>query len=176
MAAQRRVVFDIAHPGISVYRALLDKELNEEERAQIIAEAIDNISKAFPNLKDTITIRELGETELKLTKEIEDTRKEIKELELKLTKEIENTRKEIKELELKLTNEIEDTRKEIKELDAKLTREIKELDVKIKNVELKLTQEIKNSKVEIIKWISGMLFVQVVAIGALFFGAIKILF
>jgi predicted RNase H-like nuclease (RuvC/YqgF family) len=158
MAAQRRVVFDIAHPGISVYRALLDKELNEEERAQIIAEAIDNISKAFPNLKDTITIRELGEAELKLTKEIEDTRKEIKELELKLTKEIENTRKEIKEL------------------DAKLTREIKELDVKIKNVELKLTQEIKNSKVEIIKWISGMLFVQVVAIGALFFGAIKILF
>ncbi len=91
------VKFDIRHPGISVYEALISKELSEEEKAKIIAEAIDSLSKEFPKLKDVATGRELSETELRLTKEIEGTRKEIKELELKLTKEIEGVRKEIKE-------------------------------------------------------------------------------
>jgi len=156
--------FDIRYPGISVYEALTSKDLSEEEKAKIVAEAIDSLSKEFPNLKHVATQNDVTQTELKLTKEIEIIRKEIKELELRLsqniqdselrlTKEIEDTKKEIKELDLKLTKEIkeldvkltkeiEDTRKEIKELDLKLTKEIKELDVK-------LTKEIEDTKKEI---------------------------
>ena len=136
------LAYDYSHPGIAVYRALTNKELDEEEKAAIVAEAIDSIAKAFPNLGDAATNRELSETELRLTKEIEQTRKEIKELDVRLTK------------------EIADTRKEIKELDVKLTREIKEIDVKL-----------GQTKVEIIKWVVGLLFAQ----SALIVSAIKFL-
>ncbi len=100
------VKFDIRHPGISVYEALTSSELSEQEKAKIIAEAIDTLSKEFPNLKDVATNSSLKETELRLTKEIEDTKKEIKELEVKLTK-------DIKELEIKLIKEIKDTKASI---------------------------------------------------------------
>ena len=170
--------FDIRYPGISVYEALTSKDLSEEEKAKIVAEAIDSLSKEFPNLKHVATQNDVTQTELKLTKEIEIIRKEIKELELKLskniqdselrlTKEIENTRKEIKELDakltkeikeldVKLTKEIENTRKEIKELDVKLTKEIKELDIKSSKerdaIKLALTKEIENTKFTMLKW------------------------
>ena len=157
--------FDIRYPGISVYEALTSKDLSEEEKAKIVAEAIDSLSKEFPNLKHVATQNDVTQTELKLTKEIEIIRKEIKELELRLsqniqdselrlTKEIEDTKKEIKELDLKLTKEIkeldvkltkeiEDTKKEIKELDVKLTKEIEDTRKEIKELDLKLTKEIK---------------------------------
>ncbi len=121
------IKFDKYHPGISVYEALISKELSEEEKAKIIAEAIDTLSKEFPNLKDVATEKSLNEKSLQLQLEIE------------------NTRKEIKEVELRLTQEIENTRKEIKEIDAKLTKEIKE-------VELRLSNEIKESKFNMLKW------------------------
>ena len=54
------------------------------------------------------TKSDLSETELKLIKEIEQTRKEIKEVEGRLAREIE-------EVELELSREIEETRKEIKD-------------------------------------------------------------
>ena len=44
------VAFDRRYPGISMYEALVNKELSEEEKAKIIAEAIDSLSKEFPNL------------------------------------------------------------------------------------------------------------------------------
>jgi len=150
------VAFDKRFPGISIYEALTDDSLNEKEKAKIIAEAIDSISKEFPNLKHTSTKEDLKESELKLIKEIEDTRKEIKELELKLSKEIEDTRKEIKELELKLSKEIEDTRKEIKELELKLSKEMEETKLQftkeIEKTKLELTKEIESSKVTMLKW------------------------
>ena len=80
------VAFDRRYPGISVYEALVNKELSEEEKAKIIAEAIDSLSKEFPNLKDVATRGDIKETELKLIKEIEQTRKEIKELDVKIEK------------------------------------------------------------------------------------------
>jgi len=125
------IKFDRNHPGISVYQALISKELSEEEKAKIIAEAIDSLSKEFPNLRYVATQQDLSETELRLTKEIEQTRKEIKEIEA-------NLQKEIKEVELKLS-------KEIKEVEANLQKEIKE-------VELKLSKEIKESKFTMLKW------------------------
>ena len=143
------IKFDRRHPGISVYEALINKELSEEEKAKIIAEAIDTLSKEFPNLKDVATSKDLTETELRLTKEIEATRKEIKEIELRLTQDIEATRKEIKEIEANL-------QKEIKELDLKLSKEIKEVELKlskeIKELDLKLSKEIKETKFTMLKW------------------------
>ena len=139
------IKFDRRHPGISVYEALINKELSEEEKAKIIAEAIDTLSKEFPNLKDVATSKDLTETELRLTKEIEQTRKEIKEVELKLSKEIEQTRKEIKEIEANL-------QKEIKEVELKLSKEIEQTRKEIKELDLKLSKEIKETKFIMLKW------------------------
>ena len=86
-----------------------------EDKARPIAEAFDELEKRYPQIREITTRTDLSETELKLTKEIENTRKEIKALEIKLTK-------DIKELELKLTKEIQDTRKEIKEVETRLVR------------------------------------------------------
>ena len=84
------------------------------------------------------------------------TKSDVTELELSLTKEIELTRKEIKELDVQLTKEIELTRKEIKELDVRLTKEM------------------ASNKADTIKWVAGMLFVQVLALTGVFFGAFKL--
>jgi hypothetical protein len=104
-----------------------------EDKARLIAEAFDELEKRYPQIREITTRTDLSETELKLTKEIENTRKEIKEVELKLTKEIENTRKEIKALEIKLT-------KDIKELELKLTKEIQDTRKEIKEVETRLVR------------------------------------
>jgi len=77
------------------------------------------------------------------------------------------TKSDLTDLQLELTKEIEITRKEIKDLDLKLSKEIKELDVK-------LTKEIATSKSDTIKWVAGMLFVQVIAITGIFFAAIRL--
>jgi len=156
--------FDIRYPGISVYEALVSKDLSEEEKAKIIAEAIDTLSKEFPNLKHVATHKDISETELKLIKEIEQIRAEIKQLDLKIeqvqqetaniNQEIAEIKKEIKNLDNKFTQEIKtlDNKftQEIKALDSKFTKEIelirkdiKELNKEIKELDLKLTKEIK---------------------------------
>ena len=96
------------NPKGIIQAILTNDKLNEEEKSELIAEFIKGINEEYPELKYHATKSDVKETELKLTKEIENTRKEIKELDLKFTK-------EIKETELKLTKEIENTRKEIKE-------------------------------------------------------------
>ena len=70
-----------------------------EEKAKLLAEAFEEVEKRYPQLKEMVSRTDLSETELRLIKEIEQTRKEIKEVELKLSK-------EIKELELKFTREM----------------------------------------------------------------------
>jgi predicted phage-related endonuclease len=134
-----------------------------EEKARVLAEAFEELEKRYPQILDMATKRDLSETELRLIKEIEDTRKEIKELELKLTKEIEDTRKEIKELELKLTKEVEQVRLEVEEV----RKEIKE-------VELKLTKEIEQVRFSTIKWIAGLIGGQTVVLITTFFTLLKL--
>jgi phenylalanyl-tRNA synthetase alpha subunit len=133
-------------PRDDIIKAILtNNNLTEDEKSKIIGEFMDEFKNTYPNL------------------EHHATKQDVSELELKLTKEIENTRKEIKELDVKLTKEISDVRKEIKELDIKLTKEIKELDVKL-----------GSTKVEIIKWVAGMMLAQVFAIGGLVAAVFKI--
>jgi len=177
-----------SNPKGIIQAILTNDKLNEEEKSELIAEFIKGINEEYPELKYHATKSDVKETELKLTKEIENTRKEIKELDLKLTKEIKEIEsgltKEIKELDLKLTKEIESTRKEIKELDLKLTKEIKEVDAKltkeIKELDLKLTKEIESTRKEIkeakfvmLKWQFIFWVTQIGAIIAIFYKLVK---
>ncbi len=130
---------------VDIIQAILtNQSLTDQEKTLLIDEFINEIKREYPDLKYHATKSDLTDLQLELTKEIADTRKEIKELDVKLTKEIEITRKEIKDLDLKLS------------------KEIKDLDVK-------LTKEIATSKSDTIKWVAGMLFVQVIAITGIFF-------
>jgi len=82
-----------------------------EEKARILAEAFEELEKRYPQILDMATKKDLTETELKLTKEIEQVRKEMKEMELRLQGEIEQVRLEI-----------EQVRKEISETKASLVK------------------------------------------------------
>jgi hypothetical protein len=79
---------------------------DEETRARVIAEAFDLLESRYPHLDYLVTVRHLSETELKLTKEIEQVRGEVKATELKLVKEIEQVRAD-------LTKEIEAVRAQV---------------------------------------------------------------
>jgi len=84
---------------------LTNDKMAEEEKSELIANVMNEFKVEYPELKYHATKQDVTETELRLTKEIEETRKEIKELDLKLTK-------EIKELDLKLTKEIKESKTE----------------------------------------------------------------
>ncbi|HHB12795.1 MAG TPA: hypothetical protein ENK62_06315 [Chromatiales bacterium] len=52
---------------------------DDKARARILAEAFEALEERFPNLAETATRRDLSETELKLTQEIEQVRVELAE-------------------------------------------------------------------------------------------------
>ena len=146
---------------VDIIQAILtNQSLTDDEKTLLIDEFINEIKREYPDLKYHATKADVTDTQLQLTKEI-------KELDLKITKEISDTKKEIKDLDVKLT-------KEIKDLDVKLTKEISETRKEIKNLDVKLTKEIVNSKVETIKWVVGMFFAQIIAITGIFFTAFKL--
>ena len=128
--------------ALRIYEAFKD----DETKARLLSEFIEQVEQVILN-NQLSTRQDVTMSELKLTKEIEQTRGEIKEVELKLTKEIEETRGEIKEVELKLTREIEQVR-------ADLTREIEQVRGEIKEVELKLTREIEQVRADVTKEIA----------------------
>ena len=86
-----------------------------EEKARVLAEAFEELEKRYPQILNMTTRQDLSEAELKLIKEIEETRKEVKEVELKLTKEIEQVR-------LEFTKEIEEVRLEIEQTKSSLIK------------------------------------------------------
>ena len=102
---------------------------DETARARIIAEAFEALENRYPHLDYLVTTRHLSETELKLTKEIEQVRLEV-----------EQVRSELKATELKLTKEIEDVRLEVEQIRSEL-----------KATELKLTKEIEQVRLEIVQ-------------------------
>ena len=104
------------------------------------------------DLKIEATQHSIKELDLK----IESTQHSIKELDLK----IESTQHSIKELDLK----IESTQHNIKELDLKIEatqHNVKELDIQIVRTQTEMVSAISDSKVEIIKWVVGLFFLQV---------------
>ena len=168
---------------------LTNQSLTDSEKSILVDEFINEIKKEYPDLKNHTTKSDLTDLQLELTKEI-------KNLDLKLSKEITASRAELKDLDLKLTTDIKNldlklskeitaSRAELKNLDLKLTTDIKNLDLKLtkeitasraenKDLDLKLSKEIATSKSETIKWVAGMLFVQVLAITGVFFTAFKL--
>ena len=164
---------------IDIIQAILtNQSLTDNEKTLLIDEFINEIKKEYPDLKYHATKSDLTELQLQLTKEIKELdlkiSKEIKEMDSKLSKEISESRKEMKEMDLKLSKEISESRKEMKEMDLKSSKEISELRKEMKEMDVRLTKEIANSKSETIKWVAGMLFVQVIAITGIFFGAFKL--
>jgi len=134
---------------------LTNEKLTEEQKSELISDMMDEFKNNYPELQNHATKQDVSETELRLTKEI-------KEVEVKLIKEIENTRKEIKEIDLKLT-------KEIKEVEAKLTKEIEKVRLEIKDLDVKLTKEIADVKTTTLKWTFIFWASQMLAIGSILY-------
>ena len=87
---------------------LTNDKMAEEEKSELIANVMNEFKVEYPELKYHATKQDVTETELRLTKEIENTRKEIKELDVKLTKEIEQVRLETE----KVRQEIKESKTE----------------------------------------------------------------
>jgi len=126
--------------ALKIYEAFKD----DETKARLLSEFIELVEEAILH-NQLATRQDVTMSELKLTKEIEQTRGEIKEVELKLTREIEQVRGEIKEVELKLTKEIEQVR-------ADVAREIAQVRV-----------EIQKSHGSLLRWIVGLFLTAVLA-------------
>jgi len=120
--------------ALHLYRKLHEAR-NDEARSDAIVEAFSELEERFPGLKDTATRQHLGETELRLQKEIEGVRLQIKQVEASLHMEIKqvegNLHKEIKQVEGSLRKEIEQVRLEIKQVEASLRKEIEQVRLEI---------------------------------------------
>ncbi len=122
---------------------------NDEARARIIAEAFEALEERYPHLADMATHTHLRETELRLTKEIEQVRAELKleieQVRADLRLEIEKNRTEIEKVRADLTKEIEQLR-------ADLTKEIEQNRTEIEKVRADLKVEIAHTHTAWLKW------------------------
>ena len=64
---------------IDLYERLATAE-DDKTRARIVAEAFEELENRYPHLSETATRTDLSETELRLTKEIEQLRTEIEKI------------------------------------------------------------------------------------------------
>ncbi len=144
---------------IDLYDSLLAAE-DERTRARIIANAFERLEDRYPELKDLATASGLRETELRLQKEIEQVRAD-------LSKEIEQVRadlsKEIEQVRADLSKEIEQNRLRIEEVRSELIKEIEQ-------VRSDLIREIALGNQKVLRWTTGLMFAQLVAILAAFIG------
>ncbi|RLA86092.1 MAG: hypothetical protein DRG40_03435 [Deltaproteobacteria bacterium] len=77
--------------AVKVYEAFKD----DERKAKVLSEVIDELESRTTHLKDVTTKGDLEVTKLALQKEIEEVRKELKEVELRLQREIERVKASI---------------------------------------------------------------------------------
>ncbi|MBM3204345.1 hypothetical protein FJZ55_10670, partial [Candidatus Woesearchaeota archaeon] len=127
----------------------LSEAVDEKTRSRLIVQALSELDERYPDLKDMVTRQNLGETELRLKKDIEEIRLEIeksrtetKALETALHKGVDATRIELKQIEADLQKEIGATRLEIKQLEVNLQKEMRQ-------IEARLQQEIEVTRLEI---------------------------
>jgi len=64
----------------------LNEAPDDKARSKAIVEAFSELEERYPNLRDVVTQHHLSETELRLQKEIEQTRLEIKQIEVNFSK------------------------------------------------------------------------------------------
>ncbi|HNF13138.1 MAG TPA: hypothetical protein PK453_05670 [Leptospiraceae bacterium] len=118
---------------LETYDALKKVNFTEEQSRELVR-FFGKTLEADPASK-----RDLSETELRLLKEI-------RELDVKLTEIPASSKRDLSETELRLQKEIEGIR-----------LEIKELDIRGREADSRIIQTISDSKVEILKWVAGML-------------------
>ncbi|EFI32820.1 hypothetical protein Dthio_PD0126 [Desulfonatronospira thiodismutans ASO3-1] len=151
---------------IDLYDSLLAAE-DERARARIIAGAFERLEDRYPELKDLATASGVRESELRLQKEIEQLRLRIEEVRSDLTREIEQVRAD-------LLKEIEKTNLRIEEVRTELIREIAQvradLSKDIERLRAETSKEIAAGNQKILRWTTGLLFAQLVAIIAVIFG------
>ncbi|MDP2426823.1 MAG: hypothetical protein Q8M28_01660 [Methylobacter sp.] len=129
----------------------LNEAADDKARSKAIVEAFSELEERYPNLREVATRHNLSETELRLQKEIEQTRLEIKTVEANLQKEIEKTRIEIKTVEANLQKEIEKKRIEIKTVEASLQKEIEKTRLEIKQIEVSFSKTVHQQTL----WVIG---------------------
>ena len=122
----------------------LNEASDDKARSKAIVEAFSELEERYPNLREVATQRDLSETELRLQKEIEQTRLEIKTVEMNLQKEIEQTRLEIKTVEANL-------QKEIKTVEMNLQKEIEKTRIEIKQIEVNFSKTVHQQTL----WVIG---------------------
>jgi len=175
-----------------VVKAILtNTTLTEDEKSILISKMMEEFQENYPELHNHATKNDVKEVDLKIEEirkdinelkvELQKVRNDGKNIELKLTKEIEKVKldltKEIEKVKLDLTKEIEkvklDLTKDIKELDLKLTKEIEKVKLDLTKDIKELDVKISNTKVEIIKWVAGMMIGQTFIIAGIVAGIFK---
>ncbi|CRI66340.1 conserved hypothetical protein [Thiocapsa sp. KS1] len=123
---------------VELYEALASAP-DERARARVIAEAFERLEERYPHLPELVTQGHLRESELRLTREIEQLRAD-------LTIRIEQLRGEVK-------TEIEQLRGEVK--------------TEIQQLRGEMTTAIERSRNTLLLWLIPLMFAQVGAMAAL---------
>ena len=97
---------------------------NDDERAEVIAQAFDALEARFPQITDLATQGNVRESELRL-------QKEIKEVEARLQEQIKGVELQIKEVDARLQEQIKGVELQIREVDARLQERISQLEVSL---------------------------------------------
>jgi type VI protein secretion system component VasF len=141
---------------VELYEALASAP-DERARARVIAEAFERLEELYPNLPNLVTHQQLGETELRIRREIEQLRGDLRATELRLQKEIEQLRGEVK-------TEIEQLRGEVKTGIEQLRGEVK---TEIEQLRGEVRTAIERSRNSLLMWLIPLMFAQVGAMAAL---------
>jgi gas vesicle protein len=134
---------------VELYEALASAP-DERARARVIAEAFERLEERYPHLPELVTQGHLRESELRLTREIEQLRAD-------LTIRIEQLRGEVK-------TEIEQLRGEVKTEIEQLRGEVK---TEIQQLRGEMTTAIERSRNTLLLWLIPLMFAQVGAMAAL---------
>ncbi len=140
----------MGHPAsvIDLYDSLLAAE-DERARARIIAGAFERLEDRYPELKDLATASGVRESELRLQKEIELVKLRIEEVRSELIRETTQVR-------VDLTKEIEQVRADLK--------------IEIEKLRTELKTDIANGNQKVLRWVTGLMFAQLVTILAVILG------
>ena len=146
--------------AVGIYSALINKQLTDEQRAQVVANGFEELERRYPNLSNAVTQQELENTELKLTAQIELTRKDIEQLRAKTEQNIALVRKDIEQLRAKTEQDIALVRKDIEQLRAKTEHDIALVRKDIELLRQETKKDIADKTSTTIKWTIGLFVAQ----------------
>ena len=146
--------------AVKIYEAFKD----DETKARVLADVIESLEQII-KVNEVATRSDIKNTELALTKEIEQIRKDMKETELKLTKEIENVRAD-------LSKEIEEVRADLS-IDIEKSRA--ETSISLGKLRSDLIEKIEEKHSSSIRWLVALFITQSVGVAGLIVTLFQIL-